>query len=219
MSVRDINDSNLARSDIGRWLQMQHPFGLPRAATQQPMYTSLAPVCVCVLKFLFLFFLFFFSFLLYRIAASICNVFTRECAGELHIYREISTDVDRDPALGRSIPDRLKGFVALEKEEISKSIVFPSYLRSVSNVWPRKGSRLFRNCWFVFGRECAHLIMYRCLQIGWKGETRTGLARDWEINACRAGRREKSCNQSPENHLYSDGRLIFNNNVFLHKSK
>lgn len=61
---------------------------------------------------------------------------------------------------------------------------------------------LCRKCWFVFRRECAHLIMKRCLQTGSEGETQTGLARDWKINACQfAGRRGKSCNQSLESRL------------------
>lgn len=193
VSVRDINDSNLARSDIGRWLRMQHPFGLPRAAT-----ADVHRLRVCVARSFFSLFLFFF--LLYGIDASICNVFTRECAGEFYIYPEISTDIGRDRAVvfnSRSA----EGFHHTGERRDFEIDCSPRNRGNASRVWFRKGSRLLRNCWFVFGRECAYLIMNRYLQIGLEGETRTGLARDWEINACRTGRREKSCNQSPESHF------------------
>lgn len=55
-----------------------------------------------------------------------------------------------------------------------------------------------------FGVNALNLIMKRCLQTSSESETRTGLARDWKINACRFGRhrrRGKSCNQSLESRL------------------
>lgn len=151
--------------------------------------------CVCVLRSFFLFF-----FLLYEIDASICNVFTRECAGEFHIYPEISTNVGWDRA-GVLNSRSAEGFHYTGERRDFEINCSPRPW-SASSVWFRKGSsRLPRNCWFAFGRERAHLIMNRYLQIDSEGETRTGLARDWEINACQADRCEKSCNQSPESHF------------------
>lgn len=111
-------------------------------------------------------------------------------------YRRMSAGT----ALGCSIPDRLKGFATLEKEEISKSIV--PRIRGARRMCDSERVVVYSGIVdLCLGCECAHLIMNRYLQIGSEGETRTGLARDWEINACRAGRREKFCNKSPENHL------------------
>lgn len=186
MSVRDINDSNLARSDIGCWLRMQHPFDLPCAATTD----------VPRLRVLRSFFPFF---LLYEIDASICNVFTCECAGEFHIYPEISTDVGWNRA-GVLNSRSAEGFYHTGERRDFEIDCSPRPW-SASSAWFQKSSRLLRNCRFVFECEYAHLIMNRYLQIGSEGETRTGLTRDWEINACQAGRREKFCNQSPESHF------------------
>lgn len=116
VSVRDINDSNLARSDIGRWLRMQHPFGLPRAATADVHRLRL---CVARSFFSLLFFFFFYSTESTRWYATCLRANVRVSFIFTQRYRRISAGI----ALGCSIPDRLKGFTTLEKEEISKSIV------------------------------------------------------------------------------------------------
>lgn len=126
VSLCDINDSNLARSDIGGWLWMQHPIWAG----------CRLPTCIaCLLES----FLFFFSipFLFYTIG-DWRNVFTRKCVGEFHIY--LARDVDgywlelcwcRFPKPTRRISSRNW-----------KNWLF--HVRGARQVWLRKGGRSFR---------------------------------------------------------------------------
>lgn len=128
VSLCDINDSNLARSDIGVWLWMQHPIwaGIPTADVHR------LPVEI--------FFPFFSIPFLFCTIDDWRNVFTRKCVGELHIY--LARDVDGCCWLELCwcpIPEtNPKGFVTQLKE-----LIVP-HPWSARQVWLRKGGRSFR---------------------------------------------------------------------------
>lgn len=111
-------------------------------------------------------------------------------------YRRMSAGT----TLGCSIPDRLKGFITLEKEEILKSIV--PHVRRARRVCDSERVVVYSGivdlCLGVNALTWLWIVICRSAR---RVKPERVLTRDWEINACQAGRCEKSCNQSPESHF------------------